>query len=41
MPLTFDVLELAMSVEELDFEDAIHYATMKLHGIDTILSSVI
>jgi len=37
MPLTFEVLELAMDIEELDFEDAIHYATMKLSGIDVII----
>ncbi len=39
LPLTSDVLSFAMNVEKLDFEDAIHYATMKLNGINRIISN--
>ncbi len=39
LPLTQEVLNFAMGFEKLRFEDAIHYATMKLNGIDTILSN--
>ena len=39
LPLTKEVLDFAMNFDRLDFEDAVHYATMKLNGIDTILSN--
>ncbi len=39
LPLTSDVLSLAMNVKKIDFEDAIHYATMKLNGINKIISN--
>lgn len=39
LPLTFEVLSFATNVEKLDFEDAIHYATMKLNGINKIISN--
>jgi predicted nucleic acid-binding protein len=32
------VLKFAIEFEKLSFEDAIHYATMKLNGINKILS---
>jgi len=38
LPLTQDVLKFAIEFEKLSFEDAIHYATMKLNGINKILS---
>ena len=39
VPLTFDILREAERCKKLDFDDAIHYATMKAHGIRTILSN--
>ncbi len=39
LPLTQEVLNFAMGFEKLKFEDTIHYATMKLNSIDTILSN--
>ncbi|WP_258084788.1 type II toxin-antitoxin system VapC family toxin [Thermococcus thermotolerans] len=39
VPLTFDILREAERCEKLDFDDAIHYTTMKVHGVRTILSS--
>ncbi|WP_258083638.1 type II toxin-antitoxin system VapC family toxin [Thermococcus thermotolerans] len=37
--LTPEILVEAERVENLDFDDAIHYATMKNHGIRVILSN--
>ena len=39
VPLTEDILKNAERCKKLDFDDAIHYATMKAHGITTILSN--
>ncbi|WP_375140652.1 type II toxin-antitoxin system VapC family toxin [Nanobdella aerobiophila] len=30
---------MAKDIKELDFEDAIHYATMKYYNIDKIISN--
>ncbi|ASJ15705.1 twitching motility protein PilT [Thermococcus chitonophagus] len=38
-PLTADILRNAEKCKKLDFDDAIHYATMKAQGITTILSN--
>lgn len=37
--LTPEVIKMAEECEKLDFDDAIHYATMKAHGIKVILSN--
>lgn len=39
VPLTPEILMEAERIEKLDFDDAIHYATMRKHGIKTILSN--
>ena len=39
VPLTSEILAEAEKVEKLDFEDAIHYATMRKHGVKKILSN--
>jgi len=39
VPLTEDILKSAENCKKLDFDDAIHYATMKAHGVETILSN--
>ncbi|WP_048150797.1 type II toxin-antitoxin system VapC family toxin [Palaeococcus ferrophilus] len=39
VPLTPEILKMAEECEKLDFDDAIHYATMKTHGIRVILSN--
>ncbi|ASJ05333.1 type II toxin-antitoxin system VapC family toxin [Thermococcus barossii] len=39
VPLTPEILAEAEKVEKLDFEDAIHYATMRKHGVKKILSN--
>ncbi|WP_297550159.1 PIN domain-containing protein [Thermococcus sp.] len=39
VPLTPEILSEAEKCKRLDFDDAIHYATMKAHRIDTILSN--
>jgi len=38
-PLTVEIIRNAERCKKLDFDDAIHYATMKAHGIRTILSN--
>lgn len=37
--LTSEIIKMAEECEKLDFDDAIHYATMKAHGIKVILSN--
>ncbi|ASJ07969.1 twitching motility protein PilT [Thermococcus siculi] len=37
--LTPEILKIAEECKKLDFDDAIHYATMKAHGIKVILSN--
>ncbi|MDI3476155.1 MAG: uncharacterized protein PWQ79_2158 [Thermococcaceae archaeon] len=37
--LTPEIIKMAEECEKLDFDDAIHYATMKAHGIKVILSN--
>ncbi|MBP1911421.1 type II toxin-antitoxin system VapC family toxin [Thermococcus stetteri] len=37
--LTPEIIKRAEECEKLDFDDAIHYATMKAHGIKVILSN--
>jgi len=39
VPLTAEILRNAEKCKKLDFDDAIHYVTMKAHGITTILSN--
>ncbi|WP_297508433.1 type II toxin-antitoxin system VapC family toxin [Thermococcus sp.] len=39
VPLTPEILSEAEKCGRLDFDDAIHYATMKAHRIDVILSN--
>jgi len=39
LPLNFEILKIASEVQDLDFEDAIHYATMKVYGIKEIISN--
>ncbi|ASJ03649.1 twitching motility protein PilT [Thermococcus profundus] len=37
--LTPKIIKMAEECEKLDFDDAIHYATMKAHGVGVILSN--
>ena len=39
LPLTFEILKMASEIKELDFEDAIHFATMKVYRIKKIISN--
>lgn len=39
VPLTPEILMEAERVEKLDFDDAIHYTTMKKYGVKRILSN--
>ena len=39
VPLMPEILSKAEMCEKLDFDDAIHYATMKAHKIGVILSN--
>ena len=39
VPLTAEILSEAEKCQRLDFDDAIHYATMKAHKISVILSN--
>ncbi|AFL95454.1 hypothetical protein containing PIN domain 7 [Thermococcus cleftensis] len=39
VPLTPEILMEAERIEKLDFDDAIHYATMRKHGVKKILSN--
>ncbi|NJF25698.1 type II toxin-antitoxin system VapC family toxin [Thermococcus sp. Bubb.Bath] len=37
--LTPEIIKIAEECKKLDFDDSIHYATMKAHGINVILSN--
>jgi predicted nucleic acid-binding protein len=37
--LTPEVIKMAEECKKLDFDDAVHYATMKAHGVEIILSN--
>ncbi|WP_457751508.1 type II toxin-antitoxin system VapC family toxin [Thermococcus sp.] len=39
VPLTINILREAERCKKLDFDDAVHYTTMKAHGIRAILSN--
>jgi len=39
VPLTIEILRSAEQCNKLDFDDALHYSTMRAYGVTTILSN--